>query len=83
MENKKQKLNLHSFQKSWMNECGFIQQKDRAVYVICREHIVCRTSSVQRHLKVFILPRVAELFIHKEKQRGCLQCSVFKNFGLR
>ena len=22
-------------------------------------------------LKVFILPRVAELFIHKEKQRGC------------
>ena len=23
------------------------------------------------HLKVFILPRVAELFIHKEKQRGC------------
>ena len=23
------------------------------------------------NLKVFILPRVAELFIHKEKQRGC------------
>ena len=22
-------------------------------------------------LKVFILPRVAELLIHKEKQRGC------------
>ena len=25
------------------------------------------------NLKVFILPRVAELFIHKEKQRGCHQ----------
>ena len=24
------------------------------------------------NLKVFILPRVAELFIHEEKQRGCL-----------
>ena len=39
-------------------------------------------------LKVFILPRVAELFIHKEKQRGCPllganRYSVFKNFGLR
>ena len=32
------------------------------------------------NVKVFILPRVAELFIHKEKQRGC---PLFKNFGLR
>ena len=30
-----------------------------------------RAIGVQLNLKVFILPRVAELFIHKEKQRGC------------
>ena len=29
------------------------------------------TSMNTSNLKVFILPRVAELFIHKEKQRGC------------
>ena len=38
---------------------------------------LCRDSSFNLkvfiffNLKVFILPRVAELFIHKEKQRGC------------
>ena len=51
MENKKQKLDLCSFQDSWTNEYGFIQQKDRAVCVICCENVVCRTSSVQRHFQ--------------------------------
>ena len=36
------------------------------------------------YLKVFIWPRVAELFIHKEKQRGCpLLGSLLKKPGLR
>ena len=31
------------------------------------------------YLKAFILPRVAELFIHKEKQRGCLRILAYAN----
>ena len=35
-------------------------------------------------LKVFILPRVAELFIHKEKQRGCrLLGASLRNYSLK
>ena len=33
--------------------------------------IIYHFSLYRYNLKVFILPRVAELFIHKEKQRGC------------
>ncbi|CAM1319473.1 Uncharacterised protein r2_g2779 [Pycnogonum litorale] len=51
MEGKKQKLNVRGFQDYWTNEYGFIQQKDRAVCAICRESVVCRTSSVQRHFQ--------------------------------
>ena len=34
-----------------MDEYGFIQEKDRAVCVISRESVVCRSSSVQRHFQ--------------------------------
>ncbi|XP_026475737.1 general transcription factor II-I repeat domain-containing protein 2-like, partial [Ctenocephalides felis] len=51
MESKKQKLDVRGFQDCWTNEYGFIQQKDRAVCAICRESVVCRTSSVQRHFQ--------------------------------
>ena len=40
----------------------FIERETRV-----RAWQACKMSN----LKVFILPRVVELFIHKEKQRGC------------
>jgi len=49
MTQKRQKLDIRSFQDIWTNEYGFIQQKDRAVCALCCETDVCRTSSVQRH----------------------------------
>ena len=35
------------------------------------EFLLYSIARVKFSLKVFILPRVAALFIHKEKQRGC------------
>ncbi|XP_050730475.1 general transcription factor II-I repeat domain-containing protein 2-like isoform X3 [Eriocheir sinensis] len=48
---KKVKLDVRSFQSSWTNDFGFIQQNDRAVCALCCENVVCRTSSVKRHFK--------------------------------
>ena len=39
--------------------------------LVSNDQKVSKMSIVCLNLKVFILPGVAELFIHKEKQRGC------------
>ena len=46
---KSKNLIKRSFQETFTNEYGFIQQKDRAVCALCCESVVCRTSSVLRH----------------------------------
>ena len=48
---KKVKLDVRSFQSSWTNDFGFIQQNDRAVCALCCKNVVCRTSGVKRHFK--------------------------------
>lgn len=48
---KKVKLDVRPFQSSWTNDFGFIQQNGRAVCALCREDVVCRTSSVKRHFE--------------------------------
>jgi hypothetical protein len=54
MTQKRQKLDIHSFQDFWTNEYGFIQQKNRAVFASCCETVVCHTSSVQRHYQTAV-----------------------------
>jgi hypothetical protein len=49
MTQKRQKLDIRSFQDFWTNEDGFIQKTVRAVCAVCCETVVCRTASVQRH----------------------------------
>ena len=49
MTQKRQKLDIRSFQDFWTIEYGFIQQKDRPVCTLCCETVMCCTSSVQRH----------------------------------
>uniref|UniRef100_A0A8C8RPP1 Uncharacterized protein n=1 Tax=Pelusios castaneus TaxID=367368 RepID=A0A8C8RPP1_9SAUR len=48
---KKAKLDVRSFQPSWTDKFGFVPNGDRAVCAFCRESVVCRTSSVQRHFQ--------------------------------
>lgn len=52
MAAKKQKVDVRSFQTSWTTDYGFVQQNDRAICVLCRESVVFRTSSVQRHFQI-------------------------------
>ena len=47
----KVKLDVRSFQSSWTNDFGFIQQKDRASCAHCCENVVCCTLSVKRHFE--------------------------------
>ena len=48
---KKAKLDPRTFQPSWRDDYGFIQQRDRAVCVLCLDAVVMRTSSVKRHFE--------------------------------
>ncbi|XP_042891739.1 general transcription factor II-I repeat domain-containing protein 2A-like [Penaeus japonicus] len=48
---KRIRLDVRSFQSSWTNDFGFIQQNDRAACALCNEKVVCRTSSVKRHFE--------------------------------
>lgn len=51
MAAKKQKLDVRPFQSSWTSDYGFVQQRNRAICALCRESVVFRTSSVQRHFQ--------------------------------
>ena len=54
-------------------EIKYLNYKEKLIidckYLIKKNTNHCKT--IKNNLKVFILPRVAELFIHKKKQRGC------------
>ncbi|XP_064121573.1 uncharacterized protein LOC135226026 [Macrobrachium nipponense] len=83
---KKVKLDVRSFQSSWTNDFGFIQQNDRAVCALCCENVVCRTSSVKRHFetkheKTFKDSADKAEAIKKAVSRYGKQSNVFKNLS--
>ena len=83
---KKVKLDVRSFQSSWTNDFGFIQQNDRAVCALCCENVVCRTSSVKRHFetkheKTFKDSADKAEAIKKAVSRYEKQSNVFKNLS--
>ncbi|XP_064119030.1 general transcription factor II-I repeat domain-containing protein 2B-like [Macrobrachium nipponense] len=83
---KKIKLDVRSFQSSWTNDFGFIQQNDRAVCALCCENVVCRTSSVKRHFetkheKTFKDSADKAEAIKKAVSRYGKQSNVFKNLS--
>ena len=83
---KKVKLDVRSFQSSWINDFGFIQQNDRAVCALCCENVVCRTSSVKRHFetkheKTFKDSADKAEAIKKAVSRYEKQSNVFKNLS--
>ena len=55
------------FQKYWTEKFGVIEKDNKALCIFCFETVVCITSSVKRHLKVFMITKTNKT--EEEKKR--------------